>query len=81
MTNMLFEKIEKQTVNVDTSSADLLKTKKDNNSLKRRVNWYRELYRKLLSDQENLRAQVESNVIALNLRIDEMTLNFAKMKI
>ena len=79
--NMLFEKIEKLTVKVDTLSVELLKSKKDNNSLNNRVNWYRELYKKLLADQENLRAQVESNVIALNLRMDELTLNSANMKI
>lgn len=79
--NMLFEKIEKLTEQVATFSNNLGELKEDFKLLSKRLNWYQRHHKRLLACHQNLRGQVESNVIALNQRIDDLALDFEKLKI
>lgn len=79
--NMLFEKNEKLSEQVAILSNNLNELDENFKLLNKRLNWYRTHHKRLLACHQNLRGQVESNVIALNLRIDELALDFEKLKI
>lgn len=79
--NMLFEKNEKLSQQVATLDDKVRELKEATCFLKAKLRSVSKNQNELLESHLNLKKQVESNVIALNMKIDDLAKDFEKLKI
>lgn len=79
--NMLFEKNQGLSKEMATLTDEVKELKSEAWILNRRMKIYMRNHKKLVLSHQDLKRQVESNIIAIHQKIDELALDFQKLKI